>query len=97
MPKPDGTLTDEEFNRVVVKLFDLWDNSPSKGRPPCPSCGSEEFYIHPALFGNRSDTLSPMESHTRLPSVVVYCKNCGHVTEHVARVLGIEVLQTEGK
>lgn len=92
MPLKDGTLTDEEFGMVAGKLVKFWSANPD-GRPPCPSCGSREFFIHPALLGNRSDTVSISAQHTRMPTVAVYCKKCGHVTHHVARLLGIDVLQ----
>jgi predicted nucleic-acid-binding Zn-ribbon protein len=97
MPLPDGTLTDEEFRLVVQKLLNFWEKGGhGREKPKCPSCGERDFFIHPALFGNRSDTLSPIERHTRLPTVAVYCKECGHLTEYVARVLGIEVLGSGG-
>jgi len=91
MPHPDGTLTDDEFTAVAKKLTDLWANNPN-GPPKCPTCGAYEFFIHPSLLGNRSDTVSIMSSHTRLPTVAKYCKKCGHLTEYVAKNLGITVL-----
>lgn len=94
MPHPDGTLTDSEFNAVLSKLYNSWIPLHG-GPPPCPTCGSRDFFIHPALLGNRSDTLSPLESHTRIPTVGKYCKNCGHLTEYVARVLGVTVRSVE--
>jgi hypothetical protein len=96
MPHTDGTLTDDEFGLVTSRLFECWKPI-HNGPPPCPSCGSKEFFIHPALLGNRSDTLSPLDSHTRLPTVGKYCKKCGHLTEYVARVLGVEVLTVGNK
>jgi ribosomal protein L37E len=91
MPLPDGTLTDDEFARAVFKLHELW--TANGGREPCRSCGEPSFFIHPALIGNRSDTLSPAEAHTRQPTVMVYCKRCGLADHHVAAVLGIEALK----
>lgn len=94
MPLADGTLTDDEFTNATVKLFKLWEKN--GGVPACPSCGSKGFFIHPSLLGNRSDTLSPLAPHTRFPTLVKYCKECGHVTEYAARILGIDVLTVEG-
>lgn len=96
MPLADGTLTNEEFGLVSVKLYSFW-NKTHNGPPPCTTCGSKEFFIHPALLGNRSDTLSPLSNHTRLPTVAKYCKNCGHLTEYAARMLGINVLTVESQ
>ena len=89
MPKADGTLTKSEFATVAGKLTGFWGGL----KPPCRVCGSTQFYIHPELIGNRSDTASAMAPHTRLPTVAVYCGNCGLVDHHAARVLGIKVLQ----
>jgi|GEM_PF-6940703 len=89
MPLPDGTLTEEEFRTVVLKLTEIF--KASNGSPKCPTCGSLEFFIHPAILGNRSDTVSVMANHTRLPTVAKYCKNCGHLTEYVASYLGVTV------
>jgi hypothetical protein len=91
MPLPDGSLTPEEFDLIRRKLAQMYSRSPSKERPPCPSCGSVGFYIHPALLANRSDSL--ISAHTRTPTVGTYCKTCGHLTEYVAWVLGIEPLK----
>ncbi|EPL1361224.1 hypothetical protein [Pseudomonas aeruginosa] len=96
MPHPDGTLKDEEFIAVSRRLYQIWEEAHG-GPPICPSCGKQDFFIHPALLGNRSDTLSPLSQHTRLPTIAKYCKNCGHMTEYVARMLGIEVLTVENK
>lgn len=96
MPLVDGTLTDSEFLLVKTKLFEL-SKLNTEGYSKCPTCGSSDFYIHPALFGNRSDTLSALSPHTRLPTVAKYCKNCGHLTEYVARIFGINVITVEDR
>jgi predicted nucleic-acid-binding Zn-ribbon protein len=93
MPEIDGTLKDEEFSKVVLKLREFWSKDDMGSRPPCRTCGSDHFFIHPALLGNRSDTVSMMSAHTRFPCVAVYCGNCGLVDMYSARILGIEVLQ----
>ena len=89
MPLPDGTLTDDEFRQVVFKLNEIFKES--GGPPVCPTCGTLDFFIHPAILGNRSDTVSVMARHTRLPTVGKYCKKCGHLTEYVASYLGVTV------
>lgn len=94
MPLPDGNLTEEEFNLVSLRLHQLWQGN--GGKKPCPQCGNHHYYIHPALLGNRSDTLSPMQAHTRMPTVLVYCRECGYADHYIARQLGIEVLLPEG-
>lgn len=96
MPLPDGSLTPEEFESVRDKLAEMYSRLPTRQRPACPSCGSIGFYIHPALLGNRSDSL--IATHTRMPTVGTYCKTCGHLTEYVAWVLGVDPLKvsTEG-
>ena len=94
MPLPNGNLTDDEFVRVREKLTLMW--AKVGGRPPCRSCGEEGYFIHPALISNRSDTyaiLSP--HHTRQPTVMLYCKQCGLVEEYVGRLLGVEPLTSE--
>jgi len=91
MPLSDGTLTALEFEMVNEKLALFWGKV--GGRPPCRACGSNRYYIHPALLGNRSDTLTPTEYHTRFPAVGVYCADCGHMEQHVAWVLGLLPLQ----
>lgn len=93
MPLRDGSLTEEELGRAFSVLEKHWKKGGHPGGPQCPSCGQNGYFLHPALFGNRSDTLIATESHTRLPTVGVYCKHCGHLTHYVARVLGIEVLR----
>lgn len=90
MPLQDGTLTETEFQLVSDKLHTLWDAN--GGRPHCRSCGSDKYYIHPTLIANRSDTVSVGEPHTRMPSVLVYCANCGQAEFHIAWVLGIQPL-----
>lgn len=90
MPFSDGTLTELEFSSARDRLTLLW--SRVGGRQPCRSCGSPHYYIHPALLGNRSDTLSPYEAHTRFPTVAVYCADCGLTEHYAARILGIQVL-----
>lgn len=89
MPKADGTLTSEEFGTAATKLLEVWGGM----RSPCRVCGSSQFFIHPALLANRSDTVSTMAPHTRFPTVAVYCGNCGLVDHYSARALGINVLQ----
>ena len=90
MPLADGNMTEDEFQMVSTKLATLWNAN--EGRPPCRSCGSIHYYLHPILVGNRSDTIGVLEQHTRLPSVVVYCANCGQAEFHVAWVLGLQPL-----
>ena len=90
MPMVDGSLTTDEMSMVTGKLHQMWDRI--GGRPNCRSCGSALWYIHPTLIGNRSDTLSVLDRHTRLPTVAVYCRDCGQVEHHAAWVLGIQVL-----
>jgi len=90
MPLPDGTLTDMEFEHVQNRLLELW--GAHEGKPPCRSCGHQSYYIHPSLIGNRSDTLGVQEPHTRLPTIGVYCGQCGLLDQYSARMLGIQVL-----
>lgn len=93
MPNIDGALTDAEFQTIALKLHELWGGR----RKPCASCGHEKYYIHPSLLGNRSDTLSPLGAHTRLPTVGVYCQKCGSLEQYVARILGIDVLSVNAE
>ncbi len=90
MPLADGTLTDIEYEHFKNRLIALWNAN--GGRKPCRSCGSEGYYFHPSLIGNRSDTLSVGEPHTRLPTVGVYCSQCGLLDQYAARIIGIQVL-----
>lgn len=88
MPSTTGELTDDEFKHIVGALHALWGGA----KKPCPACGHTHYFIHPALLANRSDTLSPLSEHTRLPTVAVYCKKCGYLEQYLAKYLGIEVL-----
>lgn len=94
MPTPDGTLTASEFEQVAARLNELWLKN--GGKKACPQCGHAHYYIYPALIGNRSDTTMPLQAHTRMPAVLVYCKLCGYSDQYVARVLGIQVLIADG-
>jgi ribosomal protein L37E len=91
MPLPDGTMTEDEFRLVATKLLTFW--GANGGRKPCRSCGDDAFLIHPALLANASDTVSFGGPHTRMPTVMVYCRQCGYAEHYVARVLGIEALK----
>ena len=91
MPLPNGTLTEDEFEKVAQQLLKHWGGQ----RKPCRSCGSDRYFIHPELFGNRSDTVTIGSPHTRLPTVGVYCAQCGLLDHYVARVLGVEVNQAK--
>ena len=95
MPMPDGGLTVEEIERAHVRLVTLW--AENNGRPPCRSCGSDLYWIHPALIANRSDTVDAQAPHTRQPTLMVYCQRCGLADHYVAWVLGMETLKVEGQ
>jgi hypothetical protein len=93
MPQKDGTLTDEEFALVQKKIADFYG---AKGGRGCRVCGNDEYFIHPSLIGNRSDTVGVLEPHTRQPTVMIYCQTCGLVEHFVAWVLGVETLKPDG-
>jgi predicted nucleic-acid-binding Zn-ribbon protein len=95
MPLVDGTMTDEEFDFVVKKLNASWQKR--GGRPPCGQCASTNYLIHPSLIGNRSDTVAVLAEHTRMPTIAVYCADCGHVEQFSARVVGVSVRKTSDK
>ena len=90
MPFPDGRLTDDEFTLVKTKLVEMW--ALNGGKKPCGKCGHGPYFFHPALIGNRSDTVTPTERHTRQPTVMIYCQRCGYAEHYVARLLGVDAL-----
>lgn len=91
MPLADGSLTPAEMQLAVTKLQELWTRI--GGRPPCRSCGGTTWWMHPSLLENRSDAYAFGSPFTRMPTVAVYCKECGQVEHHVSWVLGIQPVQ----
>lgn len=93
MPNTDGSLSDDELAKIVKTLQGFW--AINGGKKPCTKCGDERFFIHPALLGNRSDTVNVNDAHTRQPTVMIYCQQCGFADHYVARLLGVTVLMPQ--
>ena len=59
---------------------------------PCPRCDNLEFEIYAEaeapLVANRLDLLS-REFSTPLPIILMACKNCGYLAQHVRALLGL--------
>jgi len=60
---------------------------------PCPRCGHEHFDVMDGYF---SDAVQHTEDGTLvnagycIPTVVVICMNCGHISQHALGVLGLQ-------
>ena len=96
MPGPDGKLSDAEIATAHATLQQFWARV--GGRKPCIQCGSPQYFIMAYLNANRSDSLSPMHPHKRLPTVAVSCQQCGYLEHFIAKNVGVHWLEvpTEG-
>lgn len=90
MPKADGQLFQEEIDLARVKLSEFWALG---GGRKCSSCGHHDYFIMPALVGNRSDSFSRADAHSRYPAVVVMCQRCGMMENYFCTFLGIDWVQ----
>lgn len=90
MPFLDGRLSEIEVRLADSNLQLFWLQN--GGRKPCPTCGSEQYYIIPQLNGNRSDALNPSDPHFRFPTIMVTCQKCGYLDQYLATALGVNWL-----
>lgn len=58
----------------------------------CPMCGKDHFFIADGYFYNDlQDNLNgfSLGGPTALPTIPIVCGNCGFVSQHALRVLGV--------
>ena len=77
-------MDQKRHNEIIDKLKE-------KGvEAPCPRCGKERFTIagnHKIIIQDNPKLIALTGPY--IPTVIIICDNCGYISEHAIKALGI--------